>query len=421
MSSAQDIEDLNDIFCDFSGDDEIDVQHEQRNTRWEHQRVNWKQHATQLVHENRFEREYLMSIDAWNKLYVILHPKLQRMKSKSRSPEPIVDELIIGIGLRYLAGGRVANDRHIFGMSYAQAYHSINDFISAVLTSPELTISFPQTSEQWEEVRRGFANKSKHNVFVGCVGAVDGFLQKTIAPSSTDASNIRSYYSGHYESYGVNCQAACDSTLKFLYFGVVASGSTNDNIAYAMATELRDTIEALPLGLYFVGDAAYTLSERLLIPFTGSQRENLNNDAFNFHLSQLRIRIEMAFGRLVIKFRILKKNLECSLQKNVRVIMTCARLHNHIIEHDTQEWNENNEINIDDIGISAMPGAPMNMCYNPTMIEDSFHEIVGTSQTRVAIVNFIENSFIRRPIYNIQRNNALSLDLDNSREFYHPN
>ena len=109
------------------------------------------------------------------------------------------------------------------------------------------------------------------------------------------------------------------------------------------------------------------------------------------------------------------------MQKNVRLIMTCARLHNHIIEHDTQEWNENNEINIDDIGISAMPGAPMNMCYNPTMIEDSFHEIVGTSQTRVAIVNFIENSFIRRPIYNIQRNNALSLDLDNSREFYHPN
>ena len=120
-----------------------------------------------------------MSTDAWNKLYVILQPKLQRMESKSRSPEPIAVELIIGIGLRYLAGGRVANDRHIFGMSYTQAYHSINDFISAVPTYPELTISFPQTSEQWEEVRRGFANKSKHNVFVGCVGAVDVFfLQK---------------------------------------------------------------------------------------------------------------------------------------------------------------------------------------------------------------------------------------------------
>ena len=148
MSSEQDIEDLNEIFCDFSGDDEIDVQHEQRNTRWEHQRVNWQQRATQLVHENRFEREYLMSIDAWNKLYVILQPKLQRMESKSRSPEPIAVELIIGIGLRYLPSGRVADDRPIFGMIYAQAYHSINDFISAVLTSPQLTISFPQTSKQ---------------------------------------------------------------------------------------------------------------------------------------------------------------------------------------------------------------------------------------------------------------------------------
>ena len=108
------------------------------------------------------------------------------------------------------------------------------------------------------------------------------------------------------------------------------------------------------------------------------------------------------------------------MQKNVKVIMTCARLHNHIIEHGTQEWNENNDINIDDIGISAMPGAPINMCYNPTMIEASFHEIVGTSQTRVAIVNFVADSFIRRVIHNIQRNNVVINDLDNAREFNHP-
>ena len=57
----------------------------------------------------------------------------------------------------------------------------------------------------------------------------------------------------------------------------------------------------------FFGDAAYTLTEHLLVPFTGSQQDNVDNDAYNFYLSQLRIQIEMAFGRLVWKWGILQK------------------------------------------------------------------------------------------------------------------
>ena len=53
------------------------------------------------------------------------------------------------------------------------------------------------------------------------------------------------------------------------------------------------------LGLYGVGDAAYTLMERLLVLFTESQRLDPAKDSFNYYLSQLRIRVEMAFGRLV--------------------------------------------------------------------------------------------------------------------------
>ena len=108
----------------------------------------------------------------------------------------------------------------------------------------------------------------------------------------------------------MNCQVACDARLKFLYFGIVAPGSINDNIAFHIAKVLAETISNLPTGLYVLGDAAYTLPEHLFILFIGSQRENPDNDAFNYHLSQLRIRIELAFGRLVNKFRILKKNLE---------------------------------------------------------------------------------------------------------------
>ena len=57
-------------------------------------------------------------------------------------------------------------------------------------------------------------------------------------------------------------------------------------------------LDDLPLGAYIVGNSAYTLSDKCLTPFTGSQRSDPTKDAYNIFLSQVRIRIEMAFGSL---------------------------------------------------------------------------------------------------------------------------
>ncbi len=45
------------------------------------------------------------------------------------------------------------------------------------------------------------------------------------------------------------------------------------------------------------------------MPFTGSQRDNSGKDAFKFFLSQVRSRIEMAFGLLQTHWGILNKPL----------------------------------------------------------------------------------------------------------------
>jgi hypothetical protein len=89
------------------------------------------------------------------------------------------------------------------------------------------------------------------------------------------------------------------SNLKFVYFGVVSTGSTNDNISYLFCVELKAEIDSLPLGMYGIADVAYTLSEKLLIPFIGVDRLDPTKDAFNYYLSQLRIHVQMAFARLV--------------------------------------------------------------------------------------------------------------------------
>jgi hypothetical protein len=369
-----------------------------------------------------------MTINAWEKLTMILSPLLKRKNRMSRSVKPIFVSLIMACGMRWLTGGQATDQKHIFGLSRTEVYRCVNGFIMAVTSAPELQIRMPNSVDKWRDINLGYKQKSRYELLKGCVGAIDGYFQKTNAPGKKEVANVLAYYSGHYESYGFNCQAACDASLRFMYFGVIAPGSTNDNIAFPLSDGLVQAIRVLPRGLYMVGDAAYTLSEQLLIPFTGSQRSNVNNDSFNYHLSQLRIRIEMAFGRLVNKFRVLKRNLEGRAKKNSRVIMACAILHNFIIDHDRPQdifrsANESAEepVDVDDLDIVAMPGAPMGMCYLPTMPEDDFEDIVGVSHTRSAIVQAITTQYIRRPQHNIMRNRDKATIEDLERAFYHPN
>ena len=380
--------------------------------RWNHVRCSWATHAALLQHEKLFEKEYRMDFASWEQLLRILFPLLRRRTTMSRSLSPITVEMIAATGMRFLAGGGSKNDiRHIFGMSTTECHKCVHCFMNAVLICPLLKIQMPRTQEEWEMIRTGFLKKSSRKLLPGTVGAVDGFFQPTKAPS---VANVRAYYSGHYESFGLNCQGACDSDLRFLFFGVVAAGSTNDSVAYAMAQNLKHTVENLPMGLYFVGDAAYSLSERLLVPFTGSQRSNMDNDTFNFHLSQMRIRIEMAFGLMVSKFRILKKKLEGDdIRTNAKTIMACARLHNYIINRNLLQQKEVDctgqttieNIDPNNLGYASMTGTPLGMVYRPVIPdEEIFEEVQGVSITRDAIVQIIKDRQERRPEGNLIRN-----------------
>jgi hypothetical protein len=92
--------------------------------------------------------------------------------------------------------------------------------------------------------------------------------------------------------------------LRFLFFAVIAPGQTNNAVTYKL-TNLQDIIENFAPGAFIVGDAAYLLMEHLLVPYTGTSKQNPDKDSYNFYLSQLRIRIKMSFGLLTTKWKIL--------------------------------------------------------------------------------------------------------------------
>ena len=212
-----------------------------------------------------------MSLEAFNKLVFILSPSLQRNNVYSHSSTPISPIIIVSIGIQCLAGGELSNIRHVFGVSVVEAYNCIECFIERTLCCNSMRITLPRNPEEWDAMSSGFAKVSRDKLFGGCVSAVDGFFQAIICPTVSELSNQTLYYSGHYENFGLNCQAICTHDLIFIYFGVVAPGSTNDIIAITKNDSLMDKIWKLAPGRFLVGDAAYELTEHLLTPFTGSQ------------------------------------------------------------------------------------------------------------------------------------------------------
>jgi len=46
-----------------------------------------------------------------------------------------------------------------------------------------------------------------------------------------ETGNVKVYFSGHYQTYGINVQAACDHQCRFVYAALAASGA-NDIAAY---------------------------------------------------------------------------------------------------------------------------------------------------------------------------------------------
>ena len=138
--------------------------------------------------------------------------------------------------------------------------------MNAIVMCGDLLFAFPQTEQELDTAAQEFQILSTNLVVNGCVGCLDGFLLKNQTPSSKESGNIKSYFSGHYQCYGINVQAVCDSKCQFTSVSVVAPGGSND-IAAFRKTSLQQTINQLPMGKYIVGNNAYICTETLLFPF----------------------------------------------------------------------------------------------------------------------------------------------------------
>ena len=153
--------------CIFDDDEDCGLDDDSllHKDRWDHQQIDWRLHCAELIHEERFAKEYRMSFEAWEKLRMVLSRHIKRMASKSRSPEPVTVDIIMRMGMRWLAGGKISHDRHTFHISYTEAYRCCHHFIDVIPSVTKLAIRFPTNPDEWNNVRNGLGRRSRYHMF----------------------------------------------------------------------------------------------------------------------------------------------------------------------------------------------------------------------------------------------------------------
>jgi len=136
------------------------------------------------------------------------------------------------------------------------------------------------------------------------------------------------------------------------------------------------------------------------IPFIGVDCSDPSKDEFNYYLSQLRIHVEMAFGRLVNMFRILSGKYEVCA-----ILIARARLHIFIIQHDRPFGYSyaSVEEEMDHLCITTHKDAPYGMSFLPVVPNKEFEVYGGISYTREVIVEALHDLEFYRPAHNIER------------------
>jgi hypothetical protein len=268
---------------------------------------------------------------------------------------------------------------------------------------------WPSTTDECDDLANEWAKLSgppgRRGLFLSVVGMLDGLLIVTRCPSSKEVNNAEDFRSGHKKAIGLNCQALCDASLAFLFVSCMTPGKTNDLKAY-QSSKLSELIEALPDGYWVGGDNAYVNTEHMLVPHPGAHA--VAEDAFNFYLSQLRVRIENAFALLVNRWGILWRPLRVPLRRQPELVLCLAKLHNYCIDEKEPQPPL--------VGPNAMVPSPRAEVQYDEEIQAlrfkrqdwktnyQFQRTAAGTELRDSLTTEIENlNYERPPAHNVQR------------------
>jgi hypothetical protein len=211
----------------------------QRSRSLMEQRLIWNEYCSRHHRRGTLKRRLRMGKASFEKLVVLLQDKLSvNHTAADKRGGAIIPEICVYCTLRYLAGGSYLDISDIAGVSQSSFYRVVWKTITAIVQCSALKIQFPKTKEEVTSAIEGFAGISTGGVIKNCAGVVDGYLLRILVPSKSEVKNVRSFFSGHYQCYGVNIQACADHHSRFVHFAFAAPEETEMQSNSAACTAL---------------------------------------------------------------------------------------------------------------------------------------------------------------------------------------
>lgn len=267
-----------------------------------------------------------------------------------------------------------------FRMSVDTFYRYRNKVIDGIIGAFGAALQGPWDcdGEPDLETYRAFArpfNGLSNSIFRGCIGAIDGTLVRIRRPRDDEIialgfePSVKPFMTRKH-FYGMNCLAVCDAHCRFTAFFASFPGCTGDSRAFENSLgkhflrSFRDVHGSLydwitDNQFFMVGDPAFGDGEAMWVPISGNLGDVREKRLLNFYQSSLRMRIEMAFGMLKMRFAILRKEFDGSLRVFMRLMRALAILHNLCISDDeSQLWFSEYDQWVRGEGAAAVQGGP---------------------------------------------------------------
>lgn len=156
----------------------------------------------------------------------------------------------------------------------------------------------------------------------------------------------------------------------------------------------------MPGNYCILGDAAYPLSDKLLTPYPGKGLDP-GFDSYNFHLSQLRVKIEQSFGILVSVWGILWRPLRVQFAGRTALITAFFHLHNFLRDERDEPLRPAEE---DESSGRDRPVLTPDSTLPPDWRTAPSPSRSGETSARCAIRWQLEQDKQWRPEYNVVRN-----------------
>ena len=235
-------------------------------------------------------------------------------------------------------------------------YKIVRHFVRALIDNYAGLVRFPLTTEECQAVAAGFeANKCMPK----CLGVVACTRFKIRKPQKVRSEAYRDCMG----EYSFILQAIVDAEGKFLNTSCGAAGSCHDSrvyddsvfsdmvrkkrflqmpckhITYLSAITPPREVE-YTLTPYLIGDAAYTESLNMVVPFPGGDDALSDTQRlFNCCHSSARMAVKPAFGRLKGRWQILRQNIGVSVWELPNFVDACIILHN-LCENERMSCDE---------------------------------------------------------------------------------